>query len=91
MKIHARSKIFMWRLVRNILPTRSRLISKNIQVGNGCYLFNEESENIWHLFYECPYALATLGFLWLVGIGDQRYKRFELLAEISTNLPHPFR
>ena len=34
LKVQPRTKIFMWRLARNILPTRSKLLSKNITVGN---------------------------------------------------------
>ena len=51
--------LFTWRAVRNILPARSRLLLKNIQVGNGYYLYGENTEEVWHLLNSCPYFLVA--------------------------------
>ena len=62
LKIQPKTTTFMCRVARNILPTRSRLISKNIQVGNGCYLCGAASEKVWHLFHTCEYHRAVMRF-----------------------------
>ena len=61
MKIQPKTKIFTWRVAKNILPTRTRLISKNVQVWNGCYLCGEIIEEVWHLFNSCQYFHIALG------------------------------
>ena len=61
MKIQPKTKIFTQRVAINILPTRSRLISKNIQVGNGCYLCDESTKEVWHVLNSCQYFRTALG------------------------------
>ena len=61
MKIQPKTKIFTWRVVRNILSTRTRLLSKNVQVENGCYLYGEITKEVWHLFNSCQYFHSALG------------------------------
>ena len=62
LNIQPRIKVFTWRLARNILPTRPRLLSKNVHVGNGCYLCGGTSEEVWHLFCSCAYFQTAIGF-----------------------------
>ena len=61
LNIPPKVRILSWRLARNILPTRARLLSKNMQVGNGCYFCGHGNEDMWHLFVECVYTRAVLG------------------------------
>ena len=61
MKIQSKIKVFTLRVARNILPTRTRLLSKNIQVGNGCYLCGGNIEEVWYLMNSCPYFLFAMG------------------------------
>lgn len=55
LKIHDRYKLMIWKLLSNILPTRSRL-SEIIpyQKKEECIFCNHEKETLMHLFVECP-------------------------------------
>ena len=70
----------MWRLARNILPTRSKLLSENVQVGNGCYLCDEKSQEIWHLINNCQYNIAVMNF------SDFQVKGVANIQDIATQL-----
>ena len=91
MKIQPKTKIFTWRAVRNILSTKSRLISKNIQIEDGCYLCNIDSEKVWHVLNLCPFAQSVLSFsnvqvLAQPNIHDSK-TWLEFLQENFTKLP----
>ena len=57
------TKIFLWRANRNILPMRSMLISKGIEVRNNCYLCGAQVESIHHLLFDCKYMKETFNVL----------------------------
>jgi hypothetical protein len=46
-------KNFMWRLAKNILPTRSNLHKKGILLDLQCPLCHDENESSHHLFLKC--------------------------------------
>ena len=72
-------RVFTWRFPWNILPTKSHFISKNVQVGNGCYLCGEDTKEVWHLFNSCQYFRAALG-------GNYFISNFVFLYFIIPNL-----
>jgi hypothetical protein len=43
----------MWRLGRNCLPNRQRLISKGIDFNSNCVICQTYIEYFWHLFLSC--------------------------------------
>ncbi|KAJ9556757.1 hypothetical protein OSB04_011371 [Centaurea solstitialis] len=47
-------KYFVWRALREILPTRSALQTRGIQVSPLCPLCNRNIENVWHALVDCP-------------------------------------
>lgn len=52
-KIHARLKLFLWRVFVNVIPTRELMVRRT---GNGylhCPICGAEVESLFHLFREC--------------------------------------
>ncbi|XP_045789329.1 uncharacterized protein LOC123884299 [Trifolium pratense] len=54
-----RVRNFLWRLGKNILPTRANLSRKGVQVENLCPQCNNAPETIDHLFLHCQLAQLT--------------------------------
>jgi hypothetical protein len=50
---------FLWRLAKNILPTRSNLEKKGIILDTSCPLCESAVENIDHLFMQCEVTRAV--------------------------------
>ena len=59
-KLNIQSKVwvFMWRLARNIPPTRDRLRSKGVEVGDGCCFCDRGTEDTPLLYNLCGYMQA---------------------------------
>lgn len=49
-------KTFVWRTVRNWLPTRINLQSKRVMVTSKCANCDSMLEQPWHLFYTCQFS-----------------------------------
>lgn len=45
---------FLWRLAKNILPTKANLRKKSISTDSVCSFCSSSDENTEHLFMECP-------------------------------------
>ena len=58
---------FLWRLARNILPTRGRLEQKGVNLDPICPLCFSETETTEHLFMRCP-MVQQLWFISALGI-----------------------
>jgi len=54
LKVPPKVKNFMWRLTRNVLPTRTRLRYKRVNCPGNCVLCNSTKENSLHLFFDFP-------------------------------------
>ena len=48
--------MFSWRLATRALPTKDRLLTKRVDVQDGCYLCGHPSETLRHLFLECSFT-----------------------------------
>ncbi|KAK4476788.1 hypothetical protein RD792_015948 [Penstemon davidsonii] len=58
-KIHSRSKLFLWKLIHNILPTKGKLrFLFSVELIN-CPFCDLEEESIEHLFLRCPFTKAV--------------------------------
>ncbi|CAN1184968.1 hypothetical protein LINPERHAP2_LOCUS37267 [Linum perenne] len=55
--IPPRMSVMMWRVDRDVLPTRERLVRRGIRVPDSCGLCNTYSETLWHLFVHCEYVV----------------------------------
>jgi hypothetical protein len=53
-------KNFIWRMLRDCLPTRSKLITKKVQCPQTCTRCEGYNENSWHFFGTCLVAVAEL-------------------------------
>lgn len=54
--------MFLWKLLRNRLPTRMELIKRQIMVSPKCVMCDQEGETLVHLFLKCHFAKV----LWFV-------------------------
>lgn len=50
---------FIWRLVKNILPTKANLHSKGILIDRAYGFCHDATENVDHLFMKCNFAKAS--------------------------------
>ena len=87
-KIHERLKIFLWRLLANVLPTR-KLISQRIGIGDQyCTLCGGEEESAWHLFFLCPVSrLIAFGSHWGCLLDAWSINSIEELVDLCVNPP----
>jgi len=54
LKVPPKVKNFMWRIVRNVLPTGMRLRDKRVNCPDNCVLCDSGVETNFHLFFSCP-------------------------------------
>ncbi|XP_018443554.1 uncharacterized protein LOC108815453 [Raphanus sativus] len=54
-----RCSFISWTAFLGRLPTRDRLISWGLSVPPGCVLCSLADESVNHLFFQCPFAVAT--------------------------------
>ena len=59
-EVQPRTRVFLWRATRNIFPTRSRLASKGVDVGNDYYLCGANDESVFYLLFGCPYTKEVM-------------------------------
>jgi hypothetical protein len=57
-KIPPRVKNLLWRIGRNVLPTRVRLNSRGIQCPENCAICNDGVEDSIHVLFLCPHNMA---------------------------------
>jgi len=58
LKAPPRVRSFIWRLVHQCLPTRSRLVQKGIPCDDTCVVCNELAETPMHIFFVCSKATS---------------------------------
>ncbi|XP_057800052.1 uncharacterized protein LOC131015604 [Salvia miltiorrhiza] len=46
----------MWRAAKANLPSKAELMSRGLQVGGECGVYKVGFENLWHVFFACPFA-----------------------------------
>ncbi|CAN1148289.1 Putative ribonuclease H protein At1g65750 [Linum perenne] len=57
LSVPPRIKNFIWRLAREVIPTRAALRRRHIAVPAGCGVCGSNSEDYNHLFFDCPFAI----------------------------------
>lgn len=55
-KVPQKIKIFLWKLVHNILPVQENLFKKRISRSNICPICKKETESIEHTFLRCDWT-----------------------------------
>jgi hypothetical protein len=68
--IQLKIKLFIWLAVEGKILTWDTLQSRGWEGPGLCYLCNQESENIYHLFQQCPFTKSV----WDKVIIDQGFK-----------------
>ncbi|XP_058727076.1 uncharacterized protein LOC131598498 [Vicia villosa] len=60
LKVNPKIKNFMWRVIKNILPTKENLRNKGVVTDGMCPLYNSEAESTCHLFLRCAFVKKVL-------------------------------
>ena len=55
----SKMKVFQWLTIRETPLTCECLIARRLEMTNTCYLGNQSSKNINHIFKSCPFALGV--------------------------------
>ncbi|XP_058732849.1 uncharacterized protein LOC131604425 [Vicia villosa] len=58
--ISARQRNFLWRVAKNILPSRGNLLKKGMFIDSQCPLCSAGTETVQHLLMECVFAKQVL-------------------------------
>lgn len=59
LKCPAKTKLFMWYVLENRVPTWDTLQKRNFQGPGWCVLCKREQESITHLFLSCSYSVEV--------------------------------
>lgn len=58
-KVRPCVKYFTWRVVLNLIPTSTNLLTNGVSIDMICKVCGSSDENILHILYECPFALDS--------------------------------
>lgn len=61
LKIPQKTKIFMWRALTNLLPSKDQLRVRRVEVNPFCPVCNLEQESTFHCLVMCPVAVQCWG------------------------------
>ena len=56
LKIPSKVKIFVWRVLHEILPLKGILINRHVPVSGACPICHQAAEDVLHLLFKCPTA-----------------------------------
>lgn len=56
LNVPGKVKNFLWRIVKNVLPTTNNLLSRRVQVLPTCSVYNAYNQSIIHALVECGFA-----------------------------------
>uniref|UniRef100_A0A2N9GNN9 Reverse transcriptase domain-containing protein n=1 Tax=Fagus sylvatica TaxID=28930 RepID=A0A2N9GNN9_FAGSY len=88
LKAHERSKMFLWRIAANVLPTKDLLAKRVGNMDTLCNLCNEEVETCSHLFFKCNVARAIwYGCKWSLRSDEINVNRNEEIVKIVIDPP----
>ncbi|KAL6520131.1 hypothetical protein OROHE_017274 [Orobanche hederae] len=79
LKIPSKIKIFLWRLLKNSLPTRSNINSRGIDSVLNCVLCDGDVESLEHIFFFCPFARADLGAV-RKNLDNDQFEKFAIFC-----------
>ena len=49
-------KAFQYKVINSILYTNSKLCKIGFRINSACTFCNDEPENLYHFFYQCPHS-----------------------------------
>jgi hypothetical protein len=56
LKVPPKVKNLLWRICRECLPTRARLLDKGVNCTSLCVMCEESYEDVSHVLFDCPRA-----------------------------------
>jgi hypothetical protein len=59
LKVPQKIKNLVWRICRDVVPTRRRLQDKGVQCPLSCVASNGPEEDLNHLFFNCPFSIQV--------------------------------
>jgi hypothetical protein len=59
LKVPPKIRNLIWRICRNVVPTRRRLHDKGVQCPLTCVACNDSGEDLDHLFFNCPFTMQV--------------------------------
>jgi ribonuclease HI len=59
LKVPPKIKNMMWRMCRNVIPTRRRLQDKGVQCPLTCVVCNGPEEDLDHICFTCPFSVQV--------------------------------
>lgn len=94
LKVPPKVKNLIWRMCRGCLPTRVRLVDKGVTCPTNCASCASNSEDLLHVFFDCPFALQVWNKtgLWssvhhAISVTDSAVSAiFHLLEHLSADL-----
>ncbi|MCH81376.1 ribonuclease H protein [Trifolium medium] len=89
-KISPKVKNLLWRIGRNILPTRMKLNSRGVQCPVNCAMCSEENEDSNHVLFRCPKSIQSWqqAGLWMhmsAGFNDSKENLLSILERLCKN------
>ncbi|XVF18597.1 hypothetical protein REPUB_Repub11eG0036600 [Reevesia pubescens] len=63
-----KTKLFMWKVFHNILPTTGALWCRGISVAVVCSVCEARTESSFHILFDCPLSKMDVGFFGTTGI-----------------------
>ena len=55
---------FMWRACYNVLPTKSKLARRKVQIDPKCFFCGQKDETTEYILWECPFARNVWALVW---------------------------
>jgi hypothetical protein len=71
LKVPSKIKVFAWRALHGILPLKSILVNHHVGTSGECPICSQAAEDIIHLLFKCPMAVALWESLGLSTIIDE--------------------
>ncbi|CAN0906682.1 Putative ribonuclease H protein At1g65750, partial [Linum grandiflorum] len=78
--IPPRMRHFLWRVARDVLPTRGALRRRRLPISGECGLCAGVDETSWHLFVTCPIAITCWEVAGLLGKVEEAAVRTTSIA-----------
>ncbi|XP_074359589.1 uncharacterized protein LOC141699273 [Apium graveolens] len=72
LKVPLKVKHFIWRAIRNILPTKDQLLSRRVAVIDKCPICNLEVESVYHSLVSCQFAKQCWCLLGISPVEDDQ-------------------
>lgn len=84
LEVPGKVKHFLWRALKNILPTADNLLSRRVDVSPICPICSAVNESVFHCLVDCVLA-KSCWFMSSLGLGGSCFSFVEWIEEIFTH------